>query len=503
MTGLRGRSKYWRHRVKLGDISYRIKVPLALTAVILITVSVVTLALTWRAYEDLREDVFHNAIDIGSVLSNSLPNAMLHDDLWGAYRLVQAAEGWPEESSSRLLVVVDGDGRIYVSNKPKDLPVTTPLRNHGAELARLEAEVLKMTGPLEPRPYEYPGDQRLYVILPMLSDGVAIGTLIVGYDRSLFQPRFYAIVKRVIYSALAVTALLLPFGWYLGNRMVAPLGQLANCMQKVGRQPPGEIVCTLRQGQDEIGLLGVSFQQMLGGLAEKDQMEKKMLASERLAAVGRLAAGVAHEINNPLGGMLNALNTFRRYSDTDDLGVETFALLERGLHQIRETVSALLVEANPRSHQLTPEDIEDVRTLLMVDVSRKQIRLKWLNGLTKPIPLPSTPIRQILINLSLNAVQATEDGGEVVCQVGAGDASFSMVVQNEGSEISRDRLNRLFEPFSEEAGGNGLGLWVTYQLIQQMNGSIDVQYTRGRTIFTVGLPILVDRGDGNAASLSG
>ena len=489
--------------MKLGDISYRIKVPLALTAVILFTVSVVTLALTWRAYEDLRKDVFHNAVEIGNVLSNSLPNAILHDDLWGAYRLVQAAEGWPSEASSRLLAVIEGDGKIYVSNKPNELGVTTPLRAHGAELARLEAEVLKLTGDLKPRPYEYPGDQRLYVILPMLSDGVAIGTLIVGYDRSLFLPRFYSIVKRVIYSALAVTALLLPFAWYLGNRMVAPLGQLTSCMGKVGRQQPGEIVCTLRQGRDEIGQLGVSFQQMLKELAEKEQMEKTMLASERLAAIGRLAAGVAHEINNPLGGMLNALNTFRRYSDTDDLGMETLALLERGLQQIRETVSALLVEANPRSHQLTPADIEDVRKLLMVDVHRKLIRLEWQNCVTESVPLPSTPIRQILINLSLNAVQATQDEGTVACRVEIDQDRFIMAVQNEGSEISRDRLNRLFEPFSEEAVGNGLGLWVTYQLIQQMHGSIDVQYRQGRTIFTVELPVQVDRGEKHAASLPG
>jgi len=489
--------------VKIGDISYRVKVPLTLTAVILLTVSVVTLALTWRAYEDLRQDVFHNAVEIGNVLSNSLPDAILHDDLWSAYRLVQAAEGWPNEASSRLLAVIDGDGKIYVSNKPKELQVTTPLRAHGAELARVEAEVLKMTGDLKPRPYEHPGDQRLYVILPMLSDGVAIGTLIVGYDRSLFLPRFYSIVKRVIYSALGVTAFLLPFGWYLGNRMAAPLGQLANCMGKVGRQQPGEIVCTLRQGKDEIGRLGVSFQQMLNELVEKDQMEKKMLASERLAAVGRLAAGVAHEINNPLGGMLNALNTFRRYSDTDDLGKETLALLERGLQQIRETVSALLVEANPRSHPVTSQDIEDVRKLLLLDVNRKRIELEWFNGLDRSVALPSTPIRQILINLSLNAIQETEEGGVITCRVAIDGDTFSMAVHNAGSEISRDRLNRLFEPFSDEAVGNGLGLWVTYQLIQQMNGSIDVQYTEGKTIFTVELPVQTESEEPYAASLPG
>ncbi|MCW8980423.1 MAG: HAMP domain-containing histidine kinase [Altibacter sp.] len=475
--------------MRIGDISYRVKVPLMFTLVILITASVVTLALTWRAYEELREEVFNNAVEIGSVLSNSLPNAMLHDDLWGAYRLVQAAEGWSGDTSSRLLVVLDKNSQIYVSNKPKELAVTTPLRVHGAELARVEAEVLRLTGNLNPRPYEFHDDRRLYVILPMLSDGVAMGTLVIGYDRALFWPRFTAIVERVVISALVVTVLLLPLGWFLGNRMVVPLGQLARCMSKVGRGSTEEIVCNLRQGKDEIGQLGISFQQMLMELDEKERLEAGMLASERLAAVGRLSAGVAHEINNPLGGMLNALNTFRRYSDTDDLGRETFALIERGLQQIRETISALLVEANPRSHSLSPKDIEDVRMLLLADVNSKRVRLKWSNAIREEISLPSTPIRQVLINLSLNAVQASPEGGLVHCSVENKESQLCIRVMNDGPSISRERMMSLFEPFSESAMGNGLGLWVTYQLIQQLNGNIEVKSRGGKTQFSVELPI--------------
>lgn len=475
--------------MKIGDISYRVKVPFILTLVILITASAVTLALTWRAYEELREEVFRNAVEIGSVLSNSLPNTMRHDDLWGAYRLVQAAEGWQGDVSNRLIVVLDTDGLIYVSNRPRDLAATTPLRSHEEELARVEAEALRLTGDLSPRPYEYPNDKRLYVILPMLSDGVAIGTLIVGYDRTLFWPRFTAIVERVVVSGLVVTVLLLPLGWFLGNRMVAPLGQLAKCMPRVGREKSKDIVCNFRQGEDEIGQLGVSFQQMLKELEGKEQLEINMLASERLAAVGRLAGGVAHEINNPLGGMFNALNTFRRYSETDDLGRETFLLIERGLQQIRETVSALLVEANPYSHRLSPKDIDDVRTLLLADVNRKEIRLVWSNKIKNNVSLPSTPIRQVLINLSLNAVQASLDGGMVQCSVESEGSKLCIRVENEGPEIPKDLMMHLFEPFSGGATGNGLGLWVTYQLVSQLDGSIEVKSLDGKTRFEVELPI--------------
>jgi len=475
--------------VRIGDISYQVKVPVILTLTILITVFVVTLALTWRAYEELREEIFINALEIGSVLSNSLPDTMLQDDLWSAYQLIGATEGWQGDVSNRLVIVIDHDGLIYVSNKPREFTVKTPLRSYGAELARLEAEVFQLTGDLSPRSYEYPDDQRFYVILPMLSDGIAIGTLIIGYDRSLFWPRFIAIIQRVVLSALVVTVLLLPLGWFLGKRMVAPLGQLAFCMSMVGREKTEDIVCNLRQGEDEIGQLGVSFQQMLNELDEKELLEINMLASERLVAVGRLAAGVAHEINNPLGGMLNALNTFERYSDTDDLGRETLLLLMRGLEQIHETVSALLVEANPISHNLKPEDIDDVQTLILPDVNQKHIHLIWNNEIKHEIPLPSTPTRQLLMNLSLNAVHASHDGGLVQCSVENGSNNLYIQVENEGAEIPRDRMMQLFEPFSDGATGNGLGLWVTYQIVHQLDGSIEVESHDGVIRFKIELPI--------------
>ena len=475
--------------MKFGDISYMVKVPFILTAVILITAGTVTLALTWRAYGDLKETTFNNAVEIGSILSNSLPDAMLQDDLWSAYRLIQAAEGWPGDASNRLLIVIDKDRLIYVTNQPREFMATTPLRSYGAELARVEAVILQPTGDLNPRVHDHPDDQRFYVILPMLSDGVAIGMLIIGYDRSLFWPQFIAIIQRVVLSALLVTVLLLPLGWFLGKRMVTPLGKLADCMSMVGREKPENIVCNLRQGDDEIGQLGVSFQQMLKELQEKELLETNMLASERLVAVGRMAAGVAHEINNPLGGMLNALNTFQRYSDTDDLGRETLSLVTRGLHQIRETVSALLVEANPKSHCLVPKDIDDVHTLLLPDVRKKHIRLNWNNDLEKEISLPSSPIRQLLINLSLNAVNASNDGGLVQCSVDNGDGNLCIRVENEGSAITKDQLLHLFEPFSESATGNGLGLWVSYQIVQQLDGSISVESPEGMVRFDVELPI--------------
>ena len=472
--------------MKIKDISYRIKVPLMLSCVILLTASLVAFVLSWRVYQELRDELFHVAVEVGSVLSNSLPDAILKDDLWMAYRLIRAAEGWEENSVRRLLIVLDMNGLIYVSNRPKELAPTTELRVHGAELARIEATIFKNNSDsLEPKYYEFPEDKNFYVLLPVISDGVSVGTIIIGYDKQLFWPKFYQIINRIIVSIFFAMIILLPIGWYLGNKIVSPLSQLNYCMSRVGKEKTEDISCDLTLGDDEIGQLGQSFKQMLNELHQKEKMEINMLASERLAAIGRLTAGVAHEINNPLGGMLNALSTFKRYSKSVDVSKYTVPLLERGLKQIRDTVSALLVEANPRSHKLNPEDIEDVHTLLLPTLSHKNINFTWENQIKHKVDIPSTPVRQILMNLALNAINAAYKGKEVMCEIKLEDSILKIVVENEGEEIPQSKMLQLFEPFVGDEKGNGLGLWVTYQLVLQLDGMIEVKSSEGKTRFEV------------------
>jgi signal transduction histidine kinase len=241
---------------------------------------------------------------------------------------------------------------------------------------------------------------------------------------------------------------------------------------------------------DEIGLLSQRFRAMLKDLAEKREIERRMIATERLAAVGRVAAGVAHEINNPLGGMLNALSTYRRHGTQADLGERTISLLERGLQQIRTTVGALLVEAKLQTHPLTPEDLEDVKTLVLPEVNKKYARLDWSSNVASSMAIPSTQVRQILLNLLINAVKAVGDHGKIVCDIRNDGARLRITVEDDGTPIPQGQVDRLFEPFSgTEASANGLGLWVTYQIVRQFRGDIAVDSHPGLTRFRVELPI--------------
>lgn len=479
----------------LDDFSYRIKVPISLTLAILISGIVITGVLIARGADDLRNELYDNAQDVGGVLISALVPTMRHDDLWRAYQTLNGANAASEIASKRILVVIDANGRVYVSNNPRSFPVNSSPAELGPEFARLIAS-LKKNALMTPQLYERSGDHAVYVTLPLIDDGVRVGQLIMGYPKNLLTPKLYELYWRVTLSALVVIALLIPIGWQIGKRMVAPLMHLSESMALIGKQPLHTINYQVPQRKDEIGRLGLQFQELLQALSEKERLETQMIASERLAAIGRVASGVAHEINNPLGGMMNAINTFKRYGQADPLTAKTASMLERGLEQIRDTVSVLLVQARAESHSFTHKDLDDVAALLKPDARKAGVFLDFSADGLAEAPLPSTPIRQVLINLGLNAIRACSQGEEVLCRVQFKPDALIIITENPGAEIPSEQMGQLFEPFVHDSpSGHGLGLWVTYQIVQQLKGEIAVQSEDGITRFQIHIPTANHRGE--------
>lgn len=496
--------------MRLRDLSYRIKTPLSVTLVILLTAIILSTTLLARAYQDNREEMIDNAVSLGTVLARTLSPALTRDDVWQAYETIMTplereirVAGEPasviasgngavdQGTAQREILVLDTEQAVYVASRPRTYPMLVQLGQMGAEYAEL-AERIAGHGEGQPFVARDIWPDRYAMVVPILAeDGARLGTLVLNYSNDLLLPRFLNTVEQVILATLLVLLALLPLGWYWGKRLTDPLANLSACMKRVGSEVPSDIQCDLYDGRDEIGQVSMRFRRMLDELREKEELERSMVASERLAAVGRLTAGIAHEINNPLGGMLNAISTYKRHGDDrDPVADRTISLLERGLVQIKGTVGALLVEARLESHALTPDDLQDIRTLVQPDMQRKDLRLVWDNAVAAPVPLPSSQVRQILLNVLLNAMQASEVGGEVVCWLRADDQSFRAAISNGGAHISRERMAHLFEPFAQSSGsGHGLGLWVTYQLVQQLDGRIEVKSNESATIFEVTLPL--------------
>jgi signal transduction histidine kinase len=330
----------------------------------------------------------------------------------------------------------------------------------------------------------------IYLLTPIMSDGVLLGTLVMGYSKTAFLPEFMEIVLNATLTMLLVIAVVIPASWVYAQRFAQPLVDLASVMGKVGTRIPDEAEIRIGESKDEIGQVVTAFKGMLSELRDKQALENQMILSERLAAVGRLSAAIAHEINNPLGGMLNAISTFRRHGNGDSMTLRTLSLIEGGLEQISETVSALLVEATHRSHPLNRQDIEDIRTLVLANAHDKKAELVWENQFDEVVAIPATPVRQILLNLLLNALQAVFEGGTVSCRIGCEDGQLKIGVGNDGQFIALEAMEALFEPLpSGREGSHGLGLWVTYQLVQQLGGNITAESAPGQTSFSVTLPM--------------
>jgi two-component system, NtrC family, sensor kinase len=475
----------------LRDLSISYKVPLRCVALIVLVAAAVAGALTLRAYDDLKQDVVAAAESLAQLLAVSLVPEMTHDDVWRAYELISAparAGHHRPGSHPSFIVVLDAKRKVYVSSLPDRFPMQSDLLQLGNESAALgrhiENGAARAGGAFEPK-----GSESFYVVAPIVFDGIELGTLVLGYPRGILQARFAGFTARAAWITLAIVALLIGPIWYWARRISTPLVDLAGHMGLVGRALPDPASLRVYDAKDEIGQLGQAFRRMLGQLKEKERLEQQVVASERLAALGRLSAGMAHEINNPLGGMLNAIDTLKRHGSADSMTERTLSLLERGLAHIRQTVSALLVEAKIAPHPLSREDIEDVRTLAQSEAKRKSAHLHWQNGLAEPVDLPATQVRQVLLNLVLNAVQAVGESGRVACEVACQPHGLLMRVVNDGEHIPEERLPYVFEPFlSAKETGHGLGLWVTYQIVQQLGGSIRVTSRPGETVFSVGLP---------------
>ena len=477
------------------DLSFRYKIPLWGGLLIIITELAVAGTLMLNAYNDLKEDVHVNAEIMGYSLKSNLVPALQNGDIRLAYKLISAPLESTDPSSNpinaKTILVVDNMLRVIVSAHPDSGPMLTDIHHLSPEYA-LVANRINQMDQSRSQHINLPESKYYYYVTPISGKAGHLGTLIIVHPKDVFLPRFARLAEQGLTAAAIILAILLPFNWYWGWRMALPLVQLTARMGEINKKWPVDLDPQLYSHRDELGRLFEAYTQMLKDLSEKEELEKKMVQSERLAALGQLSAGIAHEINNPLSGMLTAIDTLKCYSDLDPRTAKTIALIVRGLNQIKDTVGALLVEAKINSRNLTPQDIEDVLTLITPMARKKGLYVGWHNSIDEEVALPATFVRQIMINLLLNAVQAASQQGEVSFDIAIEDNQLRLSVANNGKTLTDEQITRLFEPFSTlgEGGGQGLGLWVTYQIVHQLGGHVWVKRESNNQMhFNVNIPL--------------
>jgi signal transduction histidine kinase len=473
----------------LFDLSLRYKLPL--WGSVLIVASALTLSLSFmnQARKDLKRDMLASSESLGRTLARTLQSALLHDDVWRGFEIVKAPfenETSGNDFRAEGIIVLNDLQEVFVSSQPEAYPLLTPLEKLGPAFQALHVKL--NASPAKPL-LSLEAAGKILLAVPLTADEIVLGHLIMVHPSNYFAARYKSLIWTAILITVAALMVLLPINWYWGQRMARPLLLLSKRMDVLGRALPESMPAGVYTYRDELGHLFDAYGRMLEELQTKTALEHELVKEDRLAALGRLSAGIAHEINNPLGGLMTAVDTLKQHGSHDPVSARVLPLLERGLVQIKEIVAALLVEAKAKTRPLAHQDIEDVHTLLAQEARKRGVQWNWRNELEGDAALPATLVRQVLINLVLNAVQAAGQDGLVKAHVSVVDDALQIKVGNSGKTIPASLMEHLFEPFTGlQEGGHGLGLWITHQIVQQLHGTIDVDSRDGWTEFSISLP---------------
>jgi len=252
---------------------------------------------------------------------------------------------------------------------------------------------------------------------------------------------------------------------------------------------------------DEIGLLNQKFIKLCGRL-EKSQQElnesrEQVFQSEKQAALGRLVAGISHEINNPLGGMQNCVQTMKRNKDKPDLQERYITLLSQGIDRIKGTVQQLLNIGRNEPLTVKTADIDAVirDCMELTCMGNRQITLDLNLNVGRQVTTGIEALHQVVMNLGGNAVQAIgKNSGTIKITSRLVKNILQIQVCDDGPGIAVEHLDKIFEPFftTKEVGeGTGLGLSVSHSLISQLGGTLTAaNLPEGGAYFTLTVPLL-------------
>ena len=225
--------------------------------------------------------------------------------------------------------------------------------------------------------------------------------------------------------------------------------------------------------------------------ASIDQLRR----ADRLSAVGELSAGLAHEIRNPLGALKGAVQILER----EELPVETrreFAQMAGSeMGRLEKLLTNFLDFARPHLPHRTPIEpsllLDSVARLTAETARMASISISMDVRVMDPIAVDAEQIKQVLVNLVLNAIQAMSGGGEIILRARQKNPFVLLEVEDQGAGIPKENLDRVFDPFfTTRAGGTGLGLSIAHQIVNGHGGEITVRNnpSRGAT-FTLSLPM--------------
>jgi signal transduction histidine kinase len=273
---------------------------------------------------------------------------------------------------------------------------------------------------------------------------------------------------------LLAAIVLVPAGWVTGVRMARPVARVADCIARIGHTEATTLKNEIPVEADpELSRINDAVRRLLSEMEVRQAAEQRALSAERLAAVGRITAAVAHEINNPLAGLLTASQTLRLHGGTEATRLRSIDLIDRGLKQIQTMTAALLPQARVEDRALTPGDLEDVVMLVQPEATRLKVKLTSDLDVTSAFRAPSAVVRQVMLNLLLNAIKAAGSAGAVHMALLGDEHRIQLIARNTGAQLTPAALE---SRITTEGGSDpdGFGLWICREIAVRFGGGFDL-----------------------------
>jgi two-component system NtrC family sensor kinase len=349
--------------------------------------------------------------------------------------------------------------------------------------------------------------------------GRIIGILYVGtLERPFIDTANRVMLTFIILASLCVLFLLIIL-YFSTTRIIRPLQSMVAATHQIANGDLNHKVDI--HSQDEIGELASAFNQMTGKLkaANKElvdwgttlekkveertrelvEMQARLIQSEKLASLGKLAAGIAHEINNPLGGVLIYGHLLMEDTEKNSSEYENLKKIVKETTRCKDIVKGLLEFSRPKEPEMVPTDVHEVinRALAIFEPQAlfQNIEVQKQFSDIPRVIADGSQLQQVFTNIISNAAEAMAGSGVLTIRTSLEKQTDLIKIEfsDSGHGIKAENMNRLFEPFftTKEVGkGTGLGLAISYGIIQKHEGSIEVRSEVGKgSTFTVILPV--------------
>ena len=338
----------------------------------------------------------------------------------------------------------------------------------------------------------------LDIAMPLRIYGKSWGTLRIGISMKPLEHELYLMGLKVVSFSALFFLIGASLFYFVGRTISRPIQKLAEAMSDLN---PQTLTVDLPEPRnDEIGLLQDSFSAMLARLRESEserrQVFSTLIQSEKLATIGRLVAGVAHEVNNPLTAISSSIYYLEKES-SESVGRQT-KLLKQGLARIQKIVQQLSDFSRASNLAIEPVTsssfFQEASTFAAMALKKEPVFFKAHDACDPPVTvrMDKAKMHQVVLNLLMNAADACGTKGMVRFSASSDATNYVITVTDNGEGIPEDIEEHIFEIFftTKLAGkGTGMGLAICKSIIDMHNGSINVTSWGGETLFTIRIPL--------------